>query len=131
VSESVAPADIGGHIGTANGRYALVHYRVEGGNIVIAFENITTAAMSGLVVDVSQTTAAGFTGSQVSRRLLKMKNFYHVTVPIAHTATGEITVSYFFTPKRETLTQPNDEYSRYDSRDILNDSVSFKLNLGN
>jgi hypothetical protein len=123
--DTPSPAS-GNFIGTARGLYANVHYRIEDGNLVIAFENITTAAMSALVVDVSQSTSAGFTGSQRSTRLLKMRNFFHITLPIAHLATGEVTVSYFFIPQRESIAPPSTQ-DRYDNSGMMTDSVSFKI----
>lgn len=119
----------GSYIGTAAGKYASVHYRIEDGKLVIAFENTTTAAMANLTIEVNQKTGTGYTGSQSSTRLLKVRNFYHITAPLAYNGTGEITVNYFFMPKQEMLTYQNNEYERYDIQSVIDDSVSFRLKI--
>lgn len=127
----------GEYLGTAKGRYAFVHYRVEDGKLLIAFENTTTAAMSNLIVNVTQKTAAGGNDMQGSTKLLKIHNFYQIRLSIAPNATGEIVVSYYFVPKSEggigLSPYQSDDFaanipgSEYGS--VMDDTVTFRIAL--
>ena len=130
-------AQTGAYVGTAKGLYATVHYKVEDNRLLIAFENTTTAAMSNLIINVSQKTPVGSSDMQGSARLLKVRNVYRTQLSLASNTTGDITLSYFFIPKAEggmglspyqsedfASNMPGSEYGSF-----MDDVVEFKISL--
>ncbi len=128
-------APSGEYLGTAKGRYAAIHYRVEDGQLLLVFENTTTAAMSNLIVNVSQKTSAGSSDMQSSTKLLKVHNYYQIRLSMAPNTTGEVLVSYYFVPKSEggiglspyqssdfAANIPGSEYGS-----VIDDAVEFRI----
>ncbi|MDR0454047.1 MAG: hypothetical protein LBH05_04460 [Deferribacteraceae bacterium] len=125
----------GAYVGTSKGMYAFVHFKVEDGALIVAFENASTAAMSNLIINISQKTPSGGIDMQSSVRLLKVRNIYHIRVPLAPNATGEVKLSYFFVPKAEGGIGLS-PYQRNDFTDnipgsghggFMDDSVEFRV----
>lgn len=122
------PSADASYIGTAKGKYASVHYRVEDENLVIAFENISTVHMKNLIISVDQKTTAGSANTSTTASLLRIRTVRHITLKIPHNATGDVQVRYYFFAS-QAAPIPMSPYHNHEpeASEPFDDLVSFKI----